>query len=404
MDLNQLHAKLLKAELRGDNDLIDQCKLKIEQFKNDQERQSNRNNSNEDLLIHKKKLNEMNDELNRLNSKLIKAEMMNNKEQIENYQKMIKEHQGKIEELTINYSKNCGSDDLDKTKQRRNRVVIDPELVEELNKLNAKLIKAEMLKNTKQIEEFSLKIKEVKDRMNKEPNGSNGNEDMNEEKSTMNKEKLIADKEKSTVNKEAPDKVNHLKAQILKAELFSKKMVDERKKKVDEIMVQKGLIKNENEAPLEFNVTDLFENLIQACKINEHKLIDQCKEKILKFESEFDLASKSDLMKLVKLTGDSLAETMKTKSQEEMNGNLKLVNDLDKRAKAIRKKNIEYNTKLEELIKKLPVEPKPVKPRVNPLFAKPEPKIERYDNVETRTVIKKISGDNMTLKQMVSQI
>ena len=155
---------------------------------------------------------------------------------------------------------------------------------------------------------------------------------------------------------------------------------------------------------LEFDFIEVFEKLVQANKINDKEQIDMCKRKIGEFEETFNFKHKGDLEKLVNLSGVALEETMKMKNEREMDGDLQLANDLDKRAKAIRKKNIEYKARLEEVIAAEPPKERIVKSRVHPLYGKPESKESTQPESRTVQVIKKLKEENMSLEQMVGKL
>lgn len=208
----------------------------------------------------------------------------------------------------------------------------------------------------------------------------------------------------------------------MKAEMMNnKEMIEECKKEIDEFTraaeAEKASVLNRPEEP-DFDFIEVFERLVQANKINDKKQIDACKAEIQEFEETFNFKHRGDLEKLVNLSGVALEETMKVKAQEEMDGNLQFVNDLDKRAKAIRKKNIEYKARLEEVIAAEPVKERVVKSRVHPLYGKPpdskpevkqevkqerECPIPKSERVPERTVrvIRKFKEEHMSLQQMV---
>lgn len=191
-------------------------------------------------------------------------------------------------------------------------------------------------------------------------------------------------------------------AKLLKAELRNdERMMEECKNEIEEFtrLAEKEPVSGGRPAEEDFNFIEVFESLVQANKVNDKQKIDACKTKIDAFEETFNFKHRGDLEKLVSLSGAALAKTMKLKMDAEMNGDLLQANDLDKRAKAIRKKNIDYTARLEELIAAEPRKERVVKSRVHPLFGKPEPKKE--PETQTIRVIKKFKEENMSLSQMV---
>ena len=337
MDLNKLNAKLLKAEMRGDEDSIEEFKRKIAEFKRDQveiELRASKNGKEKDQLLNKDNaIKQLNDELNRLSAKLIKAEMLGNNGQIEEYKRKVEEANRKLDEQKNNQSR---------------MKEIKVKLIEESNKLNAKLIKAEMLGNKDQIEEYKRKIEKLKG-------------------------KQVIDNDANNVQNAQHHKIK----------------------------------KEPKEEFINLNVyySELFANLIVARLSNDRLKMISCEDKIRKFEEDFNFNNKDDLIKIIKISTVCLEETMNLKSKEEMNGNLELVNDLDKRAKAIRKKNTEYKNKFDELIATLKLikqessvdqekSNRNESTRVHPLY--PKPKEEK-----TIIVIKKLNENGMSLQQMV---
>ena len=195
-------------------------------------------------------------------------------------------------------------------------------------------------------------------------------------------------------------------AKLVKAELRNdERMVEECKREIDVYTKEAEKARAANQpVELDFDFIEVFERLVQANKVNDKRQIDTCKSKIEEFEGTFNFKHRGDLEKLVSLSGVALDETMKVKGEKEMNGDLQLANDLDKRAKAIRKKNIEYTARLEEVIAAEPRKERVFKSRVHPLYGKPEWKTEPKEEPESRTiqVIKKIKEENLSLGEMVS--
>lgn len=199
-------------------------------------------------------------------------------------------------------------------------------------------------------------------------------------------------------------------------------MIEECKREIDEFtraMEAEKVETDRKQAEPDFDFIEVFERLVQANKVNDKRQIDACKTQIHQFEQTFNFKHKGDLEKLADLSGAALEETMKVKAQEEMDGNLAFANDLDKRAKAIRKKNIEYKARLEEVIAAEPIKERVVKSRVHPLYGPPPetsnakqevkhergvPKTERSAPERTVRVIRKFQEEHMSLQQMVRRL
>ena len=372
-----MNARLIKAEMLGDTETVEKYRRQIEEFKSRPKPSSEQSSSRPAT----------DNELNKLNAKLIKAELMANDELISKYKKEIEEYKSKLKSspptMTVN---------------------------NDLNKLSAQMIKAEMLNDTRLVEQLKAKIEELK----KQPVTSspadlnppaNQRVDQNEIETTKQNQVARIDDAKHELESKL-NELDELKVKLVKAELTKNDgLVKEYKERIAELVLgDERLARKEEKVEKEgkFDLDQVFEDLIKARKANDRKRMDTCEAKIEQFERTFNFKNRDDLNRIIKVTSDCLDEVMKTKDEEEMKGNRNLVGDLDKKAKAIRKRVIEYNKRLEELIKSMPAieNPKKVESRLHPLYDPKAIDARNQSNTKTMLVRKKLNESGMSLQQM----
>lgn len=155
MDLNKLSAKLAKAEMLNQNNLIEKYRKEIEQFKREQVKNSSSTPSSTSSPANfegskRVKKADLLNELNKLNSKLTKAEFLCQDEQVERYKKEIKELKQKYDQ--------CDDDIIRCSDRKSNQKVF----TDKMNKLGSKLTKAELLNQTDLIAQYKNEIEQLK--------------------------------------------------------------------------------------------------------------------------------------------------------------------------------------------------------------------------------------------------
>lgn len=403
-ELNHLKARLMKAEMKGDENQIEQLNMKIEELESEvvsneailstqNPIKQNGKSTNQYHNLSQSKHYERIEEMNRLNAKMIKAELKNDKKQVDDYKK-------KIEELQILI-------DSAPSTSKTNESNEDNELNEELNWWKARLKNAENKRNLEVIDECKARIFELTTK--------NGTIIEPFEPFEPFKIKPENEDEMTDINEEK-NELNVLTAKLMRAEFSgNKELIEYYKKLIEEAKEENEKPKDDKEVVFikkQENLSHLFNEIAKAQQSNEKGKLDYYRRRLREVEDKYNFKDKDDLLRFIKIVDDILTDTVKLKEEEEINGHMDLVKELDKKAKLIRKSLVEYRSKMENLNHNVTTKPKrdqrfDLASRIHPLCGKSSSEQEEErkrenerKNTKVIKVIRKPNENSMSLKQM----
>lgn len=222
-----MNAKLVKAEMLNQTDLVDRYRREIEALK--------RNVSNQISSGHQPTLHgctstsrstkpDLLDQLNKLNSKLTKAEFLCQSDLVEQYKNEIQLLQDKYEKCL----------DEKQTANRKSAVSGDKAYTDELNKLGSKLAKAELLNQTDLIVKYKSQIEQLKSGNSKSSELIAVGDDSSKRKQT---EKALERLNPEEYSKE----LNRLGSRLAKAEMMNQvDLVDLLQSQIDQLKRRHG--------------------------------------------------------------------------------------------------------------------------------------------------------------------